>query len=1283
MKNLVDMTRQAASSIQINKVSSKDIAIIGVSLRFPRASTLAEFWRTIGHKVDCIGGIPEERRRDVMNILTHRKIDHAVFAEKAYLEEIDKFDYGFFGLAPKEAALIDPHQRIFLEVAWEALEDAGYGGGRLSGSNTGVYLGFGQTMTYMRLVQEFEPENVAVALPGNLPALITGRLAHILDLKGPNMALDTTCSSALVAVHYACQGIRNGECNLALAGAISLQILPVDLGQRIGIEAADGRSRTFDDSAGGTGSGEGAAVILLKPLGQALADGDRLYGVIKGGAVNHDGNSIGLTAPNPEAQEEVLVKAWRNAEIDPETISYIEAHGTGTKLGDPIEISAITNAFRRYTGRKSFCAIGSVKTNFGHLDSAAGLAGLLKALTALQHRQLPPTLHFNRPNRQIPFEETPVFVNDRLQDWASGGTPLRCGVSSFGMSGTNCHLVLEEAPERPQSPLTRKVPLVLTISAVTKEALRDLLRAYQAFLPGQDESVIGNVCYTAGTGRGHYRYRLAVWAENPVKLQEIIAAIKLEELERHRGENLFYGRSKPDNLGQQARTGIENETSARTREAEGKLDDYLAGGQKDAVILSELLELYCRGAEIAWDKLYQAGNYRRVALPVYPFTRRRCWILGAEAPEEMIDPAEESGYYNLSWEQKAPEVKDKGPDGNVLILAPETGWGAEMAQKFRGEGYDVSEVYLGAAWQKKGADEYVVTGSKADFDALLMEMETKNITKIIHGWALDNAGTVNLQDLDEALQRGVFSLLHFTQALLESPRKNKIEIILVAVGACHVTGREKLIRPENAAFFGLGKVAGMESPLFKYRCLDLDEDATAAEIFPEIFHDLPENIVAYREGKRYVETLQEVRLAELGQSHAGIREHGVYIITGGLGEIGLKVGRYLCAGRRIKLALFNRTPMPDRATWKEFLETGRDAGLNRKIRAIMEMEQTGSEVSCFSVDITSTEEMTRALEGVREKYGTINGIIHCAAHGLGREGRMLKDESAEVFRRILLPKLHGTWLLYELTRELKPDFMVMFSSAVTITGGIGVGAYTSANAYLDAFAARMSAAGERGIAIKWPTWKDTAVELGLDESRQVFKFIANEEALHALGSILAGDIAGVTPGRLNYDSNVLYLEDYLPFRLSGALQTKLEQHRKLREALSFSTGAAEPARAIPITGKEDEDCTECERKLASLWGLVLGITEVGLHDNFFDLGGHSLLAMNLAAKIEQEFGLKLELREMFDAQTFAEMASLLESKQAPERELEKWLDTLENISDEEARRLLEQEEQELARENEV
>ncbi|MEL7001910.1 MAG: polyketide synthase [Bacteroidota bacterium] len=466
--------------VNIESISKNDIAIIGIAGQLPMASDVDTFWENLIGGVDCIRDFPDHRKKEVFDYFQSKGVsanaDEVEFKKKAYLDSIDQFDYNFFGLSHKEACLMNPSQRLFLETTWHLFEASGYSPESLRGSNTGLFIGHASSNNYLNLIEEMEPEYVGMAYASNLPSVIGSRISYLLDFKGPSILFDTACSSSMTALHMACQSIKNGECEQAIVGGVNLSLIPIqEQGEGLGIISKHNKTRTFDDSSDGTVGGEGCLSIFIKPLAKAVDDKDKIWAVIKGSASNNDGASAGITAPNSRAQEEVLIKAWENAKIKPENISYIEAHGTGTTLGDPIEIEGLTRAFEKYTDKKQFCAIGSVKTNVGHLNSISGLAGIVKAALSLNYKQIPALLHFERPNRKIDFINSPVYVNDVLKNWDSDSDQKRlCGVSSFGLSGTNCHVVLEEAPLVKKT-TTERSKFILPLSAKSEKALTDIL----------------------------------------------------------------------------------------------------------------------------------------------------------------------------------------------------------------------------------------------------------------------------------------------------------------------------------------------------------------------------------------------------------------------------------------------------------------------------------------------------------------------------------------------------------------------------------------------------------------------------------------------------------------------------------------------------------------------------------------------------------------------------------------------------------------------------------------
>jgi acyl transferase domain-containing protein len=487
---------------------STGVAVIGMVGRFPGARDLDEYWRNIRDGVESITFFSDEHLQAAGIDAQTLKYPGYVKA-RGVVEDVDLFDAGFFGYSHRDALLMDPQQRVFLQCSWEALEAAGYDPkgyrgliGVYGGATTSSY----QPLLYANFDSLGGADGMSIAIGNELP-FFTTRVSYKLDLKGPSCPVQTACSTSLVAVHLACQGLLNAECDMALAGGVSLR-LPQDSGyfyQEEGILSPDGHCRSFDAKANGTIFSNGAGIVVLKRLDDALADGDTIYAVIRGSAINNDGaRKASFTAPGVSGQSQVIADALASAEVDSETISYVEAHGTATSLGDSIEIQALTKAFG--TSRRGYCALGSVKANIGHLDAAAGVAGLIKAILALQHRQLPPTVHFERPNPDIHFESTPFYVNGALRDWtAEDGQPRRAGVSSFGFGGTNAHVVIEEAPSAERSTPSRAWQL-LAMSGETPNVLEKATANLSAYFAGHPRD-IADAAFTLKVGRRGFRHR--------------------------------------------------------------------------------------------------------------------------------------------------------------------------------------------------------------------------------------------------------------------------------------------------------------------------------------------------------------------------------------------------------------------------------------------------------------------------------------------------------------------------------------------------------------------------------------------------------------------------------------------------------------------------------------------------------------------------------------------------------------------------------------------------------
>lgn len=521
MQNISSLTEQYQDQI----------AVIAMAGRFPGANTVEQFWQNLHQGIESVKFFNQQE-------LLASGVDPALLENPNFvgaegvLEGVELFDAEFFGFSPREAELLDPQHRIFLEVIWELLERAGYGGGE-QGQVIGVYSGAGASsylsrnlLSHQDYVRDVGTFKVSLATGQDF---VSTRASYKLGLTGPSINVNTLCSSSAVAVHYAREALLAYQCDIAVAGGVTISNSREDalFYQEGGIGSFDGHCRAFDARAAGTVAGNGIALVALKRMEDALADGDQILGVLKGSAINNDGgDKASYTAPSPEGQARCITEALEVAGVDAGTISYVEAHGTGTNLGDPIEISGLTRAYRRYTEKNRYCGVGSVKTNIGHLVSAGGVASMIKTVLAMQHRTLPASLNFDSPNPKIDFNNSPFYVVDKSQPWLPvGGDLLRAGISSFGIGGTNAHLIVEEAPQLPNSDQGRSHQLIL-LSAKTATALEKMKQNLRQYLQQQPAINLADLACTLQLGRRHFEYKFAAVASSVAELEQKLAGVE-------------------------------------------------------------------------------------------------------------------------------------------------------------------------------------------------------------------------------------------------------------------------------------------------------------------------------------------------------------------------------------------------------------------------------------------------------------------------------------------------------------------------------------------------------------------------------------------------------------------------------------------------------------------------------------------------------------------------------------------------------------------------------------
>ena len=621
----------------------QDIAIIGLAGQYPQARNLAEFWQNLIEGKDCITEIPADRW------------DHSPFYDPdgqhqgktyakwgGFLTDADKFDALFFNISPSEAEILDPQERLFLMCVYEALEDAGYtkdsiksrGNNDQSRTDVGVFAGVMYEEYQLYGAQETSMGNLMV-LNGSA-ASIANRVSYYFDFTGPSMAIDTMCSSSLAAIHLACESLKREECSLAIAGGVNLSLHPnkyLLLGQGK-FASTDGRCKSFGKGGDGYVPGEGVGVVLLKPLEKAIKDHDHIYGIVKGASINHGGKTNGYTVPNPDAQAAVIRKAYGNAGVDTAMVSYIEAHGTGTSLGDPIEIAGLTKAFRNNNGKTQYCSIGSVKSNIGHCESAAGIAGLTKVLLQMKYGQIAPSLHSAESNPHIDFTKTPFVVQQKTAKWQrpamlhNGVTKesLRiAGISSFGAGGSNAHVVIQEYIPQDnilsESIDTYTLPAIVLVSAKSADNLQESVRRLLEHITkaGLTDSDLSHLAYTLQVGREPMEHRLAMLVNTMHELQDA-----LYRFIHGQTADICQGVVKPDN------------SLLLTIMADADLSKIISSLISKGKY-EKLIELWVQGLDVDWNQLYQGEKPFRISLPAYPFTLERYWAPSKQSyfPREL------------------------------------------------------------------------------------------------------------------------------------------------------------------------------------------------------------------------------------------------------------------------------------------------------------------------------------------------------------------------------------------------------------------------------------------------------------------------------------------------------------------------------------------------------------------------------------------------------------------------------------------------------------------------
>jgi acyl transferase domain-containing protein len=1527
---------------------TESIAIIGMQGRFPGARNVQELWENLKNGVESIVNFSEAE-------LKAAGIDPAYMNVPGYvnrgsvIEDIELFDAGFFGYSARDAETMDPQQRIFMECAWESLEKAGCDPDTYPGM-VGVFAGSDQS-TYIYQIYS----NVDLSAYGyggmmsisNEKDYLTTQVSYRLNLRGPSLAIQTSCSTSLVAVCVACQNLAHGYCDIALAGGVGIGV-PQKRGywyQPGGIHSPDGHCRPFDANGQGTVVGSGVAVVVLKRLSDAVADGDHIHAVIKGFALNNDGAAkVGYTAPSVDGQAQAIRMAQRMAGVEPDTIGYIETHGTATALGDPIEVAALTKAFSERTNKRQFCAIGSLKSNVGHLSSAAGISGLLKGVLAVENGLIPKSLHYEQSNPQIDFKKSPFFVASELIDWPlNNGHPRRAGVSSFGVGGTNAHIVLEEAPKI-EADADAPEKQVLVLSARTSPALERVTDNLVSYLEKTPDVDLADVAFTNQVGRKAFSHRRivvfdradredlvkALKARDPLRIatvqteirdravvfmfsgqgtQYVNMGLELYQTEKTFRDNvdtcceiltgemgldlrdILYPASDPEKAGEQLKQTVVTQPALFTIEyslarlwmewglipkamighsigeyvaaclagvltlpealsvvaMRGRLMDSMPGGSMLAVPLpegalqpllssvlslaavnapalsvlsgltpaidaveaqltagglscrrlhtshafhssmmdpvlpqfverirridlkppqipylsnvtgswispelatspeywgahmrqtvrfadnlievmafpdlalvevgpgqtlgvlarqqgsrassqlivsslrsandpgadSEVLryavsQLWMRGVQIDWRGFHAHEKRRVVSLPTYPFERQRFWLGPLDLSESVTQPvavaqdpqagipasavtsaavaapsrAEKdlADWFSVpTWRRvvsSSGTIAKEGTDGAWLVFEDSTGLGEAVSQNLRATGCKVNTVVHGDSFSERDGGYQIRLNEKPDYEIMIRALRDRKEypARILHLWSVDQQaeGATGIQSFKEAQERSFLSLILLAQALARSGSASQVTIGVVADSLQAVLGDENL-RSSEATVAGACKVIPQEYPNLRCRIVDVvvPQSRLAESLVNELARERFDAVVAYRNGSRWVQEFEPVRLEKGHEKSALLREDGVYLITGGLGNIGMILAEAIAKDVKAKLVLTGRTPLPERAGWNDYLASNPSNPTSSRIRRLKALEQLGAEVMVAQAEVTNLEEMRTLVAAARAKWGPIRGVIHGAAYLSPDAFRPVREVDANNANSHFQPKAHGLLVLEQLLCDEPPDFVVLLSSISAILGGLGLTAYASANAYLDAEAQRQNRSGStKWISINWDAWDFSS---GATHDDAISAFQGQEAFRRILAASLEQVVVAASPlaSRLDKWVNLESIESSQTARPVAAAAASAASGNG--GASSNSGGAAHPRPDLSTQYVAPRSKTE--KTVTEIWELLLGVEPIGIYDRFFELGGHSLLAIQLLARLREIFEMDLPVQRIFEAPTIAELAGSID-----------------------------------------
>ncbi|TPM36088.1 beta-ketoacyl synthase N-terminal-like domain-containing protein [Mesorhizobium sp. B2-3-4] len=1185
---------------------NRDIAIVGIGCRLPGAASKEEFWDNQAARRNCIGEVPRQRWDwRALSGDPLRESGRTDVKWAGFIKGEDQFSPEFFGISVYEAEQMDPQQRLFLKAAWEAIWDAGHDPKQLADGAVGVFAGV-QFQDYQKLL-DLKGVLSAQACTGNAHAMLANRVSFLLDVHGPSEAIDTACSSSLVAIHNAVRAIRNGECDLAIAGGVNLLLAPdlFVMGRQLGVLSPTGQCRTFDAGADGYARGEGVAALLLKPLEKAVADRDHIYGVIKGTAVNHGGKAASLTAPNSRAQADLVMRAFRDARLTPNDVSYVEMHGTGTELGDPIEVEGVKAAFHKLRAENGLpaspCALGSVKTNIGHLEPAAGVAGVTNVVMAMANRTLPGLSNFRHLNPHIRLEDG-FSVQSETTPWqaATPDLPLGAVVNSFGFGGANACVVLREHRRPRRQPTAGGklfVPVTASNAALMKVHAAALARAIGALEQREDDGLLADIAFTLQGRKESRAMRAIVRASSISDLLEGLTAIA-------------DGHALPKTVA----------TSGSKQSAPADWPDHVTR--------------WLDTGATDWPDIVHAG---RRPLPISPWPDRSCWFepragSAVVAGDAAADPARMI-YFEPCW-QSADVSVGRPLDGRCIWVI-----GRNEAQ------IEAFETGLRDA----------VTPKTTLVTSLVGAMSAPEPSLDVWNLAGDEPDIVIILPPEPALgprmlaQEETGILFGLAKALMEQSFGREVDLFYVA-------GQDFGLSPVTDALPAFAKSAFLENERLKMHTLyfsDPAEQDWRRLLAAEVIAAAPRTPLTIRFAPtRAVRGLREAGMAA-GSSATGtwFRPDGVYLIAGGAGELGFRLLDTLIGEVDATFILCGRSPG--------------EGAVAQRIDALRARANRPGSVHYVSCDIAEIGQTRGMIEGVLATHGRLNGIVNMVT---AHNDAYLYRKDWEDFTAVSASKVQGTVNLDLATAKLDLDFFVAFSSLAAL-GLAGGSDYAYGCAFQNAFAGwrnRAVAAGRRSgasHAISWSRWKwDKYVTESFDDwfASLGYAFLDIAAGLDAWRTVLgrgSGEIFALQGWRepilqhLDLDAGLLRSSQVgsLAEGASAPAPIPVDIAAPIEIPSARQSVSQAPARQSPQaearTGNSPRG--DMEGALSAIVSELLKLDELDPHSPFPSIGLDSVMAIRLIVLVEQRLARRLSPKDLLQYPSVAQLAGHMRAQDAP------------------------------------